>query len=225
MAGGDMTDEKTALLVGATGLVGGHCLRLLLDRGDHARVIALVRRPLDQEHARLVQKVVDFDKLEGEDLAASDVFCALGTTIRKAGSQEAFRKVDHGYAKAVAERAVKGGARQFVLVSSAGADPGAGNFYLRVKGELERDVSALPYEAVHVLRPSFLLGERGESRTGEALGIAVARGASFAMIGGLRKYRPIEAATVAAAMVGVARRGQPGRHVYHFDEIASLAAG
>ena len=219
-------EKKTALLAGATGLVGGHCLRLLLDQGHYARVVALVRRRLDVEHARLEQRIVDFDRLEGgEPIEAADVYCALGATIRKAGSQEAFRRVDHTYPKALAELAAKGGARRFILVSSVGADPGAGSFYLRVKGELERDVSVLPFEAVHILRPSFLLGDRGERRTGEAIGIALARGVQGALLGGLRKYRPIEASTVAAAMVAAAQRGAPGRHVYHFDEIKALAAG
>lgn len=221
-----MANEESALLAGATGLVGGHCLRLLLEQGYHARVVALVRRRLDLTHPRLEQRVVDFERLEGEEpIAAADVFCALGTTLHKAGSQEAFRKVDHSYAKAVAELAVKGGGERFVLVSSVGADPGAGSFYLRVKGELERDVNAMPFEAVHALRPSFLLGDRGERRVGEAIGVALARGVRGALLGGLRKYRPIEASVVAAAMIGAARRGAPGRHVHHFDEIHALAAG
>lgn len=219
-----MANERTAVLAGATGLVGGHCLQALLRDEAYARVVALVRRPLGEQHARLEQRVVDFEALADDALAgATDVFCALGTTIRKAGSQEAFRKVDHGYTLAVAERAAKAGAQQFLLVSSVGADPATGNFYLRVKGEAERDASALPFAAVHVFRPSFLLGERGERRTGEAIGIAVARGIQGALFGGLRKYRPVEAAAVAEAMVGAARGGQPGRHIYHYDEILRLA--
>jgi uncharacterized protein YbjT (DUF2867 family) len=222
--GRPMANDRIAVLVGATRLVGSHCLRRLIQDETYARVVALLRRPIDERHERLDQRVVDFEALPEEALAgATDVFCALGTTIRKAGSQEAFRKVDHGYTLAVAERAARAGARQLLLVSSVGADPGTGNFYLRVKGEVERDVGALPFAAVHVFRPSFLLGERGERRTGEAIGIAVARGLQGALFGGLRKYRPIEAAVVAEAMVGAARGGQPGRHVHHHDEILQLS--
>lgn len=219
-----MANDKIAAVVGATGLVGSHCLQRLLHEDGYARVVALVRRPLGERHDRLEERVVDFDALPEDALAgATDVFCALGTTIRKAGSQEKFKKVDHGYTLAAAERAVKAGARRMLLVSSVGADPGAGNFYLRVKGEAERDVAALPFEAVHVFRPSFLLGERGERRAGEAIGIALARGVQGALIGGLRKYRPIEAEVVADAMVAAAREGQPGRHVHHHQDILRLA--
>jgi len=219
-----MTEERIALVVGATGLIGGHCLRLLLDHPAYTRVVALVRRALPAQPDRLEQRIVDFDRLEAmAPLQVTDAFCALGTTIRKAGSQEAFRKVDYGYAKAAAELAVKSGARRLALVSSVGADPGSSNDYLRVKGELERAVEALPIEAVHVLRPSFLLGERSERRTGEAVGIAAARAVKFALVCGLRKYRPIEAETVAKAMVAAALHGEPGRHVHQFEDIVAMA--
>lgn len=220
-----MADDRIAVIAGATGLVGGHALRLLLDDSTYARVIALVRRTFPEEHPRLEQRVVDFEALPAEALGgASDVYCALGTTLKKAGSKEAFRRVDHDAVLAVAERAAKAGARQFLLVSSVGADATSSSFYLRVKGEVEREVSALPFGGVHLFRPSFLMGDRGEARMGERLGIAVARGVQGAMLGGMRRYRPVEAATVAAAMVAAARRGEPGRHVYHFDEITALAA-
>ena len=219
-----MTEERIALVVGATGLIGGHCLRLLLEHPAYARVIALVRRALPAKPDRLEPRIVDFDRLEDTPpLQVTDAFCALGTTIRKAGSQEAFRKVDYGYVKAAAELAVKSGARRFVLVSSVGADPGSSSDYLRVKGETERAVEALPLESVHVLRPSFLLGERSERRTGEAVGIAAARAVKFALVGGLRKYRPIEAETVAKAMVAAALHGGPGRHVHQFEDIVAMA--
>lgn len=220
-----MADDSIAVIAGATGLVGGHALRLLLEDSGHARVIALVRRTIAEEHPRLEQRVVDFEALPAEALAgAADVYCALGTTLKKAGSREAFRRVDHDAVLAVAERAAKAGARQFLLVSSVGADATSSSFYLRVKGEVEREVSALPFEAVHIFRPSFLMGDRGEERLGEKIGIAVARGAQGVMLGGMRRYRPVQAEAVAAAMVAAARRGQPGRHLYHFDEITALAA-
>jgi uncharacterized protein YbjT (DUF2867 family) len=216
--------RDTAVIAGSSGLVGSHCLEGLLEGGAYERMVALTRRPLDRRHPRLVESVVDFEKLEElNPFPAGDVFCALGTTIRRAGSQAAFSRVDLDYPRIIAERSAAAGARQFLLVSSVGADAASRNFYLRVKGELERAVMALGFEAVHIFRPSFLFGERAERRPGEAAGIPIARALQFALMGGLRKYRPIEAKTVAAAMVAAATEGRPGRHVYHYDEMIALA--
>ncbi len=213
----------TALVVGATGLVGGECLKILLAGSDYERVIALTRRPLKQQHPRLTEMVVDFDKLEElEPFPAADVFCAIGTTIAKAGSQADFLKVDFEYPRIIAERSAAAGATQFLLVSSVGADPQSSNFYLRVKAQLEKAVAARPFESVHFFRPSFLIGQREEFRLGETLG-AASRVFQFALVGKLRKYRPIRATTVAAAMAAAARKAEPGRHIYHYDDILSLA--
>jgi uncharacterized protein YbjT (DUF2867 family) len=215
----------TALVVGATGLVGSHCLRTLLDRGAYERVVAFTRRPLGQQHPRLVETIVDFDKLEElEPFPAADVFCALGTTIAKAGSQADYLRVDFEYPRIIAERSVAAGATQFLLVSSVGADPQSGNFYLRVKAQLEKAVTGMSFESVHIFRPAFLIGSRQEFRLGEMLGGAASRAVQFALVGKLRKYRPIAASTVAAAMAVAAREAKPGRHIYHYDDILSLAS-
>src|SRR5262249_44204202 len=140
-------------------------------------------------------------------------------TIKTAGSQEAFRRVDYGYPEALAAWATRRGAVQFAVVSSVGADPSSGNFYLRVKGEMERDLTALGFPSLHIFRPSLLVGERAESRPGERIATAMSKVIGWALIGGLRKYRPIAAAGVAAAMVAACRQGTPGEHVYHYDEI------
>jgi uncharacterized protein YbjT (DUF2867 family) len=216
--------QDTALIVGATGLVGGYCLKALLESEDYRSVIALTRRPLGEQHPRLVPMLVDFDKLEEIDpFPTADVFCALGTTIKRAGSQHAFLKVDFEYAKNVAERSAAAGAKQFVLVSSVGADPKSSNFYLRVKAELEKAIGALPFESVHFFRPSVLIGKRTQKRLGESVGAAIARALQFALVGKLRKYRPMPAETLAAAMLAAARQARPGRHIYHYDDILSLA--
>jgi uncharacterized protein YbjT (DUF2867 family) len=216
--------QDTALLVGATGLVGGLCLKTVLEGADYQSVIALARRPLAEEHPRLVQMTVDFDKLEEiEPFPAADVFCALGTTIGRAGSQHAYLKIDFEYPRIVAERSAAAGAKQFVLVSSVGAEPNSGNFYLRVKAQLEKAIGGLPFESVHFFRPSFLIGKRTETRLGELLGAAALRAFQFALVRKLRKYRPIHAETLAAAMVVAAREAKPGRHIYHYDDIVSLA--
>ena len=197
---------------------------MLLESGYYEKVIALTRRPIDRRDSRLVQTIVDFDNLKEIELPqASDVFCALGTTIRRAGSQAAFRKVDFEYPSVLAARSAAGGSSQFILVSSVGANPQSTNFYLRVKGELEKVVTSLPFQATHIFRPSFLIGERAEPRPGEGIGLVIAKLIGFALIGKLRKYRAMPAAAVAAAMMAAARHGGSGPHVYHYDEILALA--
>ena len=217
--------SKTALLAGATGLVGGHCLNRLLETPDYDRVIALTRRPLVQRHPKLDQRLIDFEQLgrEGTDVpAADDVYCCLGTTMKTAGSKDAFRQVDFVYVVSLAGQALARGARQFLLVSSLGANAKSPVFYSRVKGEAEAAVSALTFEGRQIFRPSILTGERIEHRAGERAGIAVMRGVSFAMLGPLRKYRPIRAATVAQAMVRVALRSPSGITIYESDAIERL---
>jgi len=215
----------TALLAGATGLVGRSCLARLLDEPAYDRVIALLRRPLPLTDPRLEQRVVDFDRLglEGTEFpVADDVFCCLGTTMKTAGSEAAFRQVDFVYVVSIASLALGRGAKQFLLVSSLGANPRSPIFYSRVKGETETAITALPFAGRHIFRPSILVGERAEVRPGERAGIAVMRGVAFAMIGPLRKYRPIAAKTVARAMVRVARQAPPGVNIYRSDAIEQL---
>jgi uncharacterized protein YbjT (DUF2867 family) len=216
--------RDTVLLIGATGLIGGKCLDALLSSDAYERVIAFTRRPLGRDHPRLIETIVDFDKLEDIDpFPVADVFCAMGTTIAKAGSQHAFLKVDFEYPRIIAERAAAAGSQQFLLVSSVGVDPKSSNFYLRVKAELEKAVSARSFESVGIFRPSFLIGARAEFRLTEVIAGPAMRAAQFAMVGKLRKYRPIQAEIVASAMVNAARLCKPGRHIYHYDEIRALA--
>src|SRR5438105_411417 len=133
---------KSALIAGGTGLVGSHCLRFLLSSPEYASVAALVRRSTGITHPKLHEQIINFDGFVNLS-PCDDVFCALGTTIRKAGSQSAFRRVDFAYPLRLAERSLMAGARQFVLVSSVGANSGSGNFYLRTKGELEEALRGL----------------------------------------------------------------------------------
>jgi uncharacterized protein YbjT (DUF2867 family) len=152
---------RSALLFGASGLIGGHLLRLLVDDEAYDRVTAPVRKPLSFRHPKLQEHVVDFDHLDGQKdtLQGHDVFCCLGTTIRVAGSQAAFRTVDFTYVVQAASIAAMNGAEQFLLVSSLGADKNSSAFYLRVKGEVEEAASKLSYRAVQIFRPSVLVGD------------------------------------------------------------------
>ena len=213
--------NSTALVAGATGLVGAECVRQLSADAAVGEVRALVRRPLPRELAalpRVIEQRADFERLEEHagGFACDWVFCALGTTIKKAGTRDAFRRVDFDYALAVARIGRERGATHFLLVSARGADPTSRFFYYRVKGELEVAVQALGYPCVTIARPSLLVGERGERRRGEELALR---------FGGLlpRASRPVPAGQVAAALVRAAREARPGVRVIENPEL--LGAG
>jgi uncharacterized protein YbjT (DUF2867 family) len=213
--------ERTALVVGATGLVGRQVVAHLLARPEYSGVVALVRRAMGLSNAKLAERIVDFERLADTEMRADDVYACLGTTIKVAGSQERFRRVDHDYTVEVARLAREKGATRLALVSAIAASPNSGNFYLRVKGETERDVAALGYATLTIARPSYLLGERTESRPGEAVGIAAARALSFALVGSLKQYRPIGADVVAEALIRETLAGAPGQRIVTFAEMAS----
>jgi uncharacterized protein YbjT (DUF2867 family) len=213
--------SNTAVIAGASGLVGQECLRLLLNR--YPSVTSLVRKPTGRQHLRLIERRIDFDRIDTIEIPhGAHVFSALGSTIKKAGSEAAFRRVDFDYPKMLAERAAAAAAR-FMLVSSVGADRTSGNFYLRVKGELEEAIAKMPLEAALFFRPSVLIGDREEKRAGEGIGIVVARALSFVLAGPLRKYRAIPAGTVAEAMVSAANSAENGVRIYHYDDMLRLA--
>lgn len=214
-------EGRSALLLGASGLVGGHCLERLLDEPAYGRVVSLGRRVIDREHRKIEQRVVDFDRLDAhaDVFTVDDVFCCLGTTIRKAGSREAFRRVDLGYPREAARLAADGGARRYLLVSAVGADPRSRIFYSRVKGEAEAAVRELPFESVVLVRPSLLLGDREEHRPGERIAAALLRPLAPLMVGPLARYRPVHASDVAATLVTAALEGRPGVQIIGSDRI------
>jgi len=215
---------KSALLVGASGLVGGHCLQLLLQDQDYGKVIAFVRKPLSLRHPKLEQALVDFDHLQDHAhlTKVNDVFCCLGTTIKKAGSQEAFHKVDFTYPVEAAKIAAENGAEQFLIITALGANSKSSIFYNRVKGEVEGAIAKLPFGAIHIFRPSLLLGERHEFRRGERMAQKISKLFSFLLFGTLRKYRPIEAGVVAAAMIEIAKKDLKGTSVFESDRIQMM---
>jgi len=196
---------STALLIGATGLCGSHLLQLLLASPHYTTVRVLARRPTGTQHPKLDEHVVDFDRPDTyAHLATGSVlFSALGTTLKQAGSKDAQYKVDYTYQYQVAQAAARNGVPVLVLVSSTGADPQSMFFYTRIKGELERDVAALPFRHIHILQPGPLEGPRPQTRPGEVLSLTLLRGLNAAGI--LRSYRPIHGQTVAQAMLAAAQ--------------------
>jgi uncharacterized protein YbjT (DUF2867 family) len=218
--------SRSALVAGATGLVGSHVLSLLLADARWSRVVTVGRRATGQQRAKLEQRVLDLGELETvSDLPrVDDVFCCLGTTIIKAGSRPAFRLVDHDFVVALAHAGLRAGATQFLLVSAIGADPESRVFYSRVKGETEAAIRKLPYEAVQILRPSLLLGERPEFRLGERVAALAAPLMTGLLFGRLQRYRPIQAATVARAMVTIAKEAPRGPNVYEYDAMRASPA-
>ena len=218
---------RTALIAGASGLVGGFLLRELLAAPEYDRVVAVVRRPLGVTHPKLEEVAVDFAGLDKvtADLSCADAFCCLGTTIKQAGSKEAFRAIDHVAVLAFAWAARRGGAQRFFFISSLGASAQSRVFYNRVKGETEAALAVLEFSTLAIFQPSLLLGPRREKRLGERLGAALMWLLDPLLLGGLRKYRAIEAEVVARAMLRCSF-GRPGQGVLVFpsDEIQDLGA-
>lgn len=209
---------KTALIAGATGLIGKQLLQLLLDDQDYEKVKVITRKPLDVQHPKLENLVLDFDKLSERyaELKADDIFCCLGTTIRIAKTKEAFRKVDFEYPTELARLTKNQGATQYLLVSALGADKNSSIFYNQVKGEVEEAISQVAFRSVHIFRPSLLLGERTEHRAGEGAATTF-----FKVFGFLvpSKYKAIDSGKVARAMLAFAKANDPG---FYFHESKAL---
>ena len=219
-----MDSTKKALLVGATGLIGGHCLRALLDDDAFTEVEVWVRKPLGMIHPKLRIVLVDFPDISRiPSTDASHVFCCLGTIIKKAGSQEAFRRVDFEYVVEMAELAQRSGVKKFLVISSLGASIDTSNFYLRTKGEMEDAVIKSGIPAVIILQPSMLLGKRNEFRMGELIGKALMQVFNFMLFGKMKKYRAIRALDVAKAMVRLAKEDNTGVMKIESDQIQELA--
>lgn len=209
---------RTALIAGATGLVGRALLEQLLANDAYSAVKIVGRAlPAVQSKKSLQFIASDFSDLgtHAAALAADDVFCCLGTTLRKAGSQAAFEKVDYHMVVDLARAAKQAGAKQFLVVSAAGSSVRSPSFYSRVKARMEQAVSEVGFATTHILRPSLLLGVRDEFRPAERVGQLAAPILKRVMLGPLKKYRPVSATTVATAMIALAQRSASGSHIHH----------
>ncbi|MBA0224107.1 NAD-dependent dehydratase [Stenotrophomonas maltophilia] len=200
------------MLLGATGLVGRLTLRRLLDDPRCGAVVAPTRRPLALTHGKLENPVLAFDALptSPEWARVDAVICALGSTMAQAGSREAFHRIDHDYPLAFARLAKAQEAQTYVLNSAAGANPQSSIFYSRVKGELERDLRALGFNSLTLVRPGLIGGERTEVRRGERFALTVL-GALGPVLP--RAWRINPATEIARALVEAALAPQPGEHV------------
>ena len=216
--------EKTALLLGASGLVGGFCLDFLLAEPGYDKVVVLVRRPLQKNHPKLEQHIINFDQPETYQsfLHAEDVYSCLGTTVLKSPNRSDYFKIDFSYPFEIAKIAKENGTKQFSFVSALSANPKSWFFYSRVKGKFETAIIELGFESIQMFRPSYLVGERIEFRPIEKIGVFILKCLSPFMRGGLKKFRPIEAKAVAYAMVKKSIEHAPGVHIWFGDQMQEI---
>jgi len=194
-------NKRTALLIGATGLVGKELLQILLDAEEYRKVTILVRRPLEVQHEKLDIKVIDFEEMDANlPFSIDDVYCCIGTTIKVAKTKEQFKKVDYHYPMTLAKIMKKQGAKTFSVISTMGANVKSKIFYSRTKGELEKDLTKLHFSHLYIFRPSLLVGEREQFRLGEKIGEVALRILRPILLGPFKKYRSIHAKQVAFAM-------------------------
>jgi uncharacterized protein YbjT (DUF2867 family) len=208
-------NKRKALVIGATGFVGRKVVTMLLNNEQYEKVTVLVRRSLNIKNAKLNEQIIDFDKMNDylSLFRVHDVFCCLGTTIKKAKSKENFEKVDLDYPLSAAILAKENGVEKFLVISAMGANSNSKIYYNKVKGELENRLKMIGLDSLHIFRPSLLLGEREEFRLGERVGEYLMKGLGFILVGPLKNYRGITGEKVASAMMQVALHG-PANGVY-----------
>jgi len=212
---------KTALVIGSTGLIGTELLKIILESPEYSQVVTFVKRDSGIHHSKLKQHLIDFDQPETYKnlVAGDDFFCTIGTTIKNAGSQNAFRQVDYEYPRQFASFAMQNKVKKFLIISSLNANAKSSNFYLKTKGDIQDFLKNCEFESVAVLQPSLLLGNRAEFRFGEKVGAFFMRTFSFIFQGNLKKYKAIEGKTVAKAMFKIAQRHDTGFKIYESNVI------
>lgn len=215
---------KTALIAGASGLVGSELLNLLLKSGEYSSVHLLLRKETEHDSPKIIKQIIDFEKLKEFDPGEKidHIFCTLGTTIKKAKTKENFRKVDFDYVLELGKKALEWQSEKFLIVSSLGANARSSIFYNRVKGEIENALKELKLPALFIFRPSLLMGNRKEHRSGEKTATAVYKALNPLFVGGLKKYRGIEASQVAKAMLYTAENSHDNFKIFESYEIQKI---
>ncbi len=212
---------KKALIAGATGLVGSHLLDKLLNEGEYNRIVSFVRKPSGKSHPVLRERLVAFKDLDSVVLKddVDDIYCCLGTTMKKAKSRKKFIQVDFDYPLKLAEIGLKHGAKRIFLVSSLGANRKSLFFYSRVKGKMEMAIEKLPFETIGIFRPALILGERNESRLGEDVAKKIFSFFDPILTGFLQKYKGVHARDIAKAMFDLSKTDRKGLLVIESEEI------
>jgi len=216
-----LSNNRKALVVGSTGLIGKELIQIIQEHTYYKKIYVPVRREVGFENDMIEELVIDFDKLDEllENIYVHDVYCCLGTTMKKAGCREAFYTVDYNYPVKIAKLMHKNGAESFLNVSALGANKNSMIFYNRVKGEVEEALIEIGFKSLAIFRPSLLLGDRSEKRIGEDIAKKTYKVLDKIFIGPLKKYSGIEGRIVARAMFEVAKRKIEGVTILESDEI------
>jgi uncharacterized protein YbjT (DUF2867 family) len=219
--------SKVAVIAGSSGLVGTELLHQLCALKDYSAIKLLVRRPSGFIHAKVQEFIVDFDHIEtfAEHIRGDVFFSCLGSTKAKTPDKRRYYQIDHDFPLHMAEAAIVNGVQQFHLISAIGAAAKSANFYLKMKGETEQDIDRIPFRSKHFYRPSFLAGNREESRMMEKVGLSLFKLINPLLLGGLKKYRSIHVKDVAKAMIVQSLKDLAGSHYYASDKIQEIADG
>lgn len=216
---------KTAIILGSTGLTGSFLLNILLNSEEYTSVVTFVRKITGTSHPKMTEHVINFDKPDEYKnlVVGDDLFCCLGTTIKKAGSKENFRRVDFTYPTTFAQIASEKGVKQFLIITAIASNPNSSTFYSRTKGECEEALKKMLIPSIAVFRPSIIVGERKEVRVLEKLSEYLGKCLAIFLFGKWKKLKPIEARKIASAMYNVANsETKKGFQIYESDEIEKV---
>lgn len=218
------TGLKNAILFGASGFIGSYLLEALLNDADYGQVTVVVRKDLNVSHPKLKTLIGDFYSLASiqHEIVADEIFIALGTTKKNTPDEKIYYQVDHDYPVLATKIAKDKGAKAVFLVSAVGADASSGVFYIRTKGETERDIIAQDLPHTHIFRPSMIMGNRKESRPFEKVLINVFSVVNPVLIGGAKKYRGIEGKDIAKAMIAAAKMPAGKVKIYEWTEMSEM---
>ena len=214
---------KTALLFGASGLVGNHVLNQLISNNNYSKIKLFVRSSINMSDPKIEIIQTDFNNLENhkEDIIGDDCFFCIGTTKKNSPDKNEYRRVELDVPKEIAQIAKSNSVNSFVFVSSGYADPKSSGDYLKFKGEVEEELKKLNFPKLGIMRPSFLLGDRKEKRVGEKIGIFVFKLLSPLFLGPLKKMKPIHSATVAKAMIAITQNDS-SKTIFESNEISEI---